>query len=76
MFSKEEIKKYHKEQEELPGRINAYREVENTIYVNKLEKRLKEVDFIIKSLENEQQLDNVRKIIAEYQRRYGKIEVN
>lgn len=76
MFTKEEIKKYYKEQEELPGRINAYREVENTIYANKLEKRLKELDFIIKSLENEQELDNARKIIAEYQRRYGKIEVN
>ena len=74
MFTKEEIKKYYKEQEELPGRINAYREVENTIYVNKLEKRLKEVDFIIKSLENEQHLDNARKIIAEYQRKYGKID--
>lgn len=74
MFTKEEIKKYYKEQEELPWRINAYREVENTIYVNKLEKRLNEVNFIIKSLENEQELDNARKIIAEYQRKYGKIE--
>lgn len=76
MFTKEEIKKYHKEQEELPGRINAYREIENTSYVNKLEKRLNEVNFIIKSLENKQQLDNARRIIAEYQRRYGKIEVD
>ena len=76
MFTKEEIKKYYKEQEELPARINAYREIENTSYVNKLEKRLNEVNFIIKSLENEQQLDNARNIIAEYQKRYGKIEVN
>ncbi|MCI6265850.1 MAG: hypothetical protein MR598_03260 [Erysipelotrichaceae bacterium] len=76
MFTKEEIKKYHKEQEELPGRINAYIEIENTSYVNKLEKRLNEVNFIIKSLENKQQLDNARKIISEYQRRYGKIEVD
>ncbi|MGM9879474.1 MAG: hypothetical protein ACI31R_05585 [Bacilli bacterium] len=76
MFTKEEIKKYYKEQEELPGRINAYREIENTSYVNKLEKRLNEVNFIIKSLENKQQLDNARRIIAEYQRRYGKIEVD
>lgn len=76
MFTKEEIKKYLKEQEELPERINAYREIENTSYVNKLEKRLNEVNFIIKSLENKQQLDNARRIIAEYQRRYGKIEVD
>lgn len=76
MFTKEEIKKYHKELEELPGRINAYKEIENTSYVNKLEKRLNEVNFIIKSLENKQQLDNARRIIAEYQRRYGKIEID
>lgn len=76
MFTKEEIKRYYKEQEELPRRINAYREIENTSYVNKLEKRLNEVNFIIKSLENKQQLDDARKIISEYQRRYGKIEVD
>jgi hypothetical protein len=76
MFSKEEIKRYYRELEELPKKIEAYREINNNSYVNKLEKRLKEINFIIDNLETQQLLNNARKIISEYQRRYGRIEVS
>jgi hypothetical protein len=75
MFSKEEIKRYYRELEELPRKIESYKEVNNNSYANRLEKRLKEVEFIIDNLESQQLLNNARKIISEYQRRYGKIEV-
>lgn len=76
MFAKEEIRKLYKEQEELPGRIDGYREAGNTSYVNKLEKRLNEVNFIINNLDSKELLNNARKIIAEYKKRFGQIEVD
>ncbi len=76
MFTKEEIKRYYHELEELSKRIEGYREIGNISYVNRLEKRLHEVEFILDNLDSKELLNNARKIIVEYKKRFGQIEVD
>ena len=73
MFSSEEIKKYYIEKRDLENYISELWAFGKKSKAK--EKRLKEVDFIIDNLESEQLLENARKIINAYKKKYGNIEV-
>lgn len=72
-MSKEEIESYYDEEKKLEKEIGDLWEVGKKSKAK--DKRLKEVKFILNNLENEILLKNARRIIVEYKKRYGKIEV-
>ena len=71
LFTKEEIIAYNEELLRLAKEINDYREVNKTATVKKKEKRLKEIEFILDSIDIQDRLDRAKKIIANYKARFG-----
>lgn len=73
VFTKEEIIAYNEELLKLSKEINNYREVNKMATVKRKEKRLKEIEFILDSIDAQDRLDNARKIIIDYKARYGNL---
>lgn len=73
IFTKEEIIAYNEELLKLSKEINDYREANKIATVKRKEKRLKEIEFILDSIDVQDRLDNARKIIADYKARYGNL---
>ena len=73
LFTKEEIIAYNEELLRLSKEINDYREVNKMATVKRKEKRLKEIEFILDSIDVQDRLDNARKIIIDYKARYGNL---
>lgn len=73
LFTKEEIIAYNEELLRLAKEINDYREVNKMATVKRKEKRLKEIEFILDSIDAQDRLDNARKIIIDYKARYGNL---
>lgn len=71
LFTKEEIIAYNEELLRLAKEINDYREVNKMATVKKKEKRLKEIEFILDSIDVQDRLDRAKKIIANYKARFG-----
>lgn len=71
IFTKEEIIAYNEELLKLSREINDYREANKIATVKRKEKRLKEIEFILDSIDVQDRLDNARKIIIDYKARYG-----
>ena len=73
LFTKEEIIAYNEELLRLSKEINDYREANKMATVKRKEKRFKEIDFILDSIDVQDRLDNARKIIVDYKARYGNL---
>lgn len=73
IFTKEEIIAYNEELLKLSGEINDYREANKMATVKRKEKRLKEIEFILDSIDVQDRLNNARKIIVDYKARYGNL---
>lgn len=73
IFTKEEIIAYNEELLKLSKEINDYREANKMATVKRKEKRLKEIEFILDSIDVQDRLDNARKIIIDYKARYGNL---
>ena len=73
LFTKEEIIAYNEELLRLSKEINDYREANKMATVKRKEKRFKEIEFILDSIDVQDRLDNARKIIVDYKARYGNL---
>ena len=73
IFTKDEIIAYNEELLKLSKEINDYREANKMATVKRKEKRLKEIEFILDSIDVQDRLDNARKIIIDYKARYGNL---
>lgn len=73
IFTKDEIIAYNEELLKLSGEINDYREANKMATVKRKEKRLKEIEFILDSIDVQDRLNNARKIIVDYKARYGNL---
>ena len=73
IFTKEEIIAYNEVLLKLSGEINDYREANKMATVKRKEKRLKEIEFILDSIDVQDRLNNARKIIVDYKARYGNL---
>ena len=73
LFTKEEVIAYNEELLRLSKEINDYREANKMATVKRKEKRLKEIEFILDSIDVQDRLDNARKIIVDYKARYGNL---
>lgn len=73
IFTKDEIIAYNEELLKLSKEINDYREANKIATVKRKEKRLKEIEFILDSIDVQDRLDNARKIIIDYKARYGNL---
>lgn len=73
-FNEEEINKYYDEQSKLEREIEALWEVNKKSPAK--ERRLKEVNFIIEYLATERLLNDAKKVIKAYNKRYGSIDVS
>lgn len=75
-FTKKEIIAYNDELLKLNKEINEYREANKIATVRRKEKRIKEIEFILDSIDVQDRLDNARKIIIDYKTRYGNYDRN
>lgn len=73
LFTKDEIIAYNEEFLRLSKEINDYREANKMATVKRKEKRLKEIEFILDSIDAQERLDNARKVIIDYKTRYGNL---
>lgn len=73
IFTKDEIIAYNEELLKLSKEINDYREANKIATVKRKEKRLKEIEFILDSIDVQDRLNNARKIIVDYKARYGNL---